>query len=78
MRKAGDHADRSAQGSSYLDQLLRPIMSNSIAQRQESAAVIQASEATTVLQVIQKAASDPSCDIEKLERLMAMHERMQS
>lgn len=53
-------------------------MSNSIAQRQESAAVIQANEATTVLQVIQKAASDPSCDIEKLERLMAMHERMQA
>ncbi|HGJ9381283.1 TPA: ERF family protein [Pseudomonas aeruginosa] len=53
-------------------------MSNAVAQRQESAAVIQANEATTVLQVIQKAASDPSCDIEKLERLMAMHERLQS
>ncbi|EMO9845319.1 ERF family protein [Pseudomonas aeruginosa] len=53
-------------------------MSNAVAQRQESAAVIQANEATTVLQVIQKAASDPSCDIEKLERLMAMHERMQA
>uniref|UniRef100_A0AAU8GW05 Uncharacterized protein n=1 Tax=Pseudomonas phage PACT201 TaxID=3230130 RepID=A0AAU8GW05_9VIRU len=37
-------------------------MSNAVAQRQESAAVIQANEATTVLQVIQKAASDPSCD----------------
>ncbi|MEQ6424592.1 single-stranded DNA-binding protein, partial [Pseudomonas aeruginosa] len=35
-------------------------------------------ESATVLQVIQKAASDPSCDIEKLERLMAMHERMQA
>ncbi|HCF0051543.1 TPA: ERF family protein [Pseudomonas aeruginosa] len=53
-------------------------MSNAVAQRHESAAVIQANEATTVLQVIQKAASDPSCDIEKLERLMAMHERMQA
>ncbi|MCS7578709.1 ERF family protein [Pseudomonas aeruginosa] len=53
-------------------------MSNSIAQRQESAAVIQANEATTVLQVIQKAVSDPGCDIDKLERLLAMKERMDS
>lgn len=53
-------------------------MSNAVAQRQESAAVIPANEATTVLQVIQKAASDPNCDIEKLERLMQMHERFQA
>ncbi|HHY4192048.1 ERF family protein [Pseudomonas aeruginosa] len=53
-------------------------MSNSIAQRQEGAAVIQAGESATILQVIQRAAADPACDIEKMERLMAMHERMQS
>ncbi|PCN28253.1 ERF family protein [Pseudomonas aeruginosa] len=53
-------------------------MSNAVAQRQEGAAVIQAGESATILQVIQRAAADPSCDIEKLERLMAMHERMQS
>jgi len=46
-------------------------------QRQDQALAAQA-ESATVLQVIQKAASDPSCDIEKLERLMAMHERMQA
>ncbi|MBG6289477.1 ERF family protein [Pseudomonas nitroreducens] len=33
-------------------------------------------ESITVLQVIQKAASDPGCDIDKLERLLAMKERM--
>lgn len=33
-------------------------------------------ESVTVLQVIQKAASDPGCDIDKLERLLAMKERM--
>lgn len=51
-------------------------MKNEIAQRQESAAVIQVTESATILQVIQRAASDPQCDIEKMERLMAMKERM--
>lgn len=53
-------------------------MSNAVAQRQESAAVIQAGESATILQVIQRAAADPQCDIEKMERLMAMHERMKA
>ena len=35
-------------------------------------------ESTTVLSIISKAASDPSVDIDKLERLMQMHERMQA
>lgn len=35
------------------------------------------SESATILSVIQRAAADPSCDIEKMERLMAMHEKMQ-
>lgn len=52
-------------------------MSNAVAQRQESSAVIQAGESATILQVIQRAAADPSCDIEKMERLMQMHERFQ-
>ncbi|MFG3926440.1 ERF family protein [Pseudomonas aeruginosa] len=51
-------------------------MSNAVAQRQESAAVIQAGESATILQVIQRAAADPQCDIEKMERLLAMKERM--
>lgn len=32
-------------------------------------------ESTTILAVIQRAAADPSCNIEKMERLMQMHER---
>lgn len=32
-------------------------------------------EGSTILAVIQRAASDPACDIEKMERLMQMHER---
>ena len=53
-------------------------MSNAVAQRQESAPIVQAGESATILQVIQRAAADPQCDIEKMERLMAMHERMQA
>lgn len=52
-------------------------MSNAIVERQESAVVVQA-ESATILQVIQRAAADPQCDIEKMERLMQMHERFQS
>lgn len=52
-------------------------MSNELIQRPESSAVVAASESATILQVIQRAAADPQCDIEKMERLMAMHERMQ-
>lgn len=52
-------------------------MSTAIAHRQDTpAAVIQpAGESATILQVIQRAAADPQCDIEKMERLMSMHER---
>ncbi len=32
----------------------------------------------SILAVISRAATDPTCDIDKLERLMAMHERMQA
>ena len=38
--------------------------------------VAQETETTNVLQVISRAAADPSVDIEKLERLLAMHERI--
>lgn len=53
-------------------------MTTAIAQRQEPTAVAQVGESATILQVIQRAAADPQCDIEKMERLMAMHERMQA
>lgn len=53
-------------------------MTNQILERQESMPVAQVSESAAILQVIQRAAADPQCDIEKMERLMAMHERMQA
>lgn len=45
-------------------------------ERDQSPTVI--GESATILSVIQRAAADPQCDIEKMERLMAMHERMQA
>ena len=36
------------------------------------------SSETSIMAVISRAAADPACDIDKLERLMAMHERMQA
>lgn len=51
-------------------------MNNGIVERSEALPVAQAAESTTILQVIQRAAADPQCDIEKMERLMAMKERM--
>lgn len=53
-------------------------MGNQIVERQESAPAVANQESATILQVIQRAAADPACDIEKMERLMAMHERMQA
>jgi hypothetical protein len=38
---------------------------------------VDMSESATLLSIIQRAAADPQCDIEKMERLMAMHEKMQ-
>lgn len=43
---------------------------------QEIAAVPE--QGTTMLAVIARAAADPQCDVDKMERLMAMHERMQA
>jgi len=53
-------------------------MTSQIVERTESMPVSQPAESTTILQVIQRAATDPQCDIEKLERLLAMKERMDS
>lgn len=44
----------------------------------DSGAVVPMQDGATLLAVISRAASDPSCDIEKMERLMQMHERMES
>lgn len=45
-------------------------------QRRQNVAPI--SSDNSIMAVISRAAADPSCDIDKLERLMAMHERMQA
>ena len=39
---------------------------------------LSASQDNSTMAIISRAATDPSCDIDKLERLMAMHERLQS
>ena len=44
-------------------------------QRRQVAAPI--SSDNSIMAVISRAAADPTCDIEKMERLLAMHERMQ-
>lgn len=51
-------------------------MNNQITQASNQVAAPQINDSTALMQVISKAASDPSVDIDKLERLMLMHERM--
>lgn len=53
-------------------------MTNLIESTGSSAVSLPSSGADSILAVISRAAADPACDIEKMERLMAMHERMQS
>lgn len=48
---------------------------NAVIKHEPAASNIQ--DSGTLLAVISRAASDPACDIEKMERLMQMHERMQ-
>lgn len=45
-------------------------------QRRQNVAPI--SSDNSIMAVISRAAADPTCDIEKMERLLAMHERMQA
>src|SRR5690606_7370945 len=53
-------------------------MNTAIAPRQENTAVAKAGESATILQIIQQVAMSPNADIDKMERLMAMHERFQA
>ena len=53
-------------------------MSELIDQKSNQAAQVQQSADASILAVISRAAADPACDIEKMERLMAMHERMKA
>lgn len=48
---------------------------NAVAKTEQNAVTVS-SDAAALIQVISKAASDPSVDVDKLERLMAMHERI--
>jgi len=50
----------------------------SVAHVEQDQAPAIVGESATILQVISRAAADPACDIDKMERLMAMHERMQA
>jgi hypothetical protein len=50
---------------------------SAVAEKQNST-VAQMQDGATLLAVISRAAADPQCDIEKMERLMQMHERMQA
>lgn len=49
-------------------------MSNEVVQREPQA--VATTEAVSFIQMIERAARDPSVDIDKMERLMQMHERM--
>lgn len=52
-------------------------MSNAaVATRDDAQAIAPASETAAILQVIERAASNPNVDIDKMERLFAMRERM--
>lgn len=53
-------------------------MNQAVAERAEqtNVAAHPASDTTSLLQVISRAASDPSVDIDKMERLLQMHERL--
>lgn len=52
-------------------------MSNAVAER-EDGAVAEVQGAASIMAVIERAATNPDTDIEKMERLMQMYERMQA
>jgi len=51
-------------------------MTQSIVERQESAPVIASNSTADILPVIMQLASNPQCDLDKMDRLLSMHERM--
>lgn len=53
-------------------------MKTEVITRQDGAVSAPASESATILQVIQRAATDPGFDVEKMQRLLDMHERIQA
>lgn len=54
-------------------------MTNAVATRQEQQTNVMAmTEGATLLSVISRAAADPQTDVEKMERLMVMYERLEA
>lgn len=51
-------------------------MTNQIAKKEAGGEVVAMSESAAVMEMISRAAADPNVDIDKMERLMAMRERM--
>lgn len=51
-------------------------MTNAIVERHESAPVVASNSSADILPVIMQLASNPQCDLDKMDRLLAMHERM--
>lgn len=51
-------------------------MSNAVQKIEPQDQALATAQPTSLLAVISRAASDPACDVDKMERLMAMHERM--
>lgn len=49
-----------------------------IPEQRRQAVAVQPPSDTSIMAVISRAAADPSCDIDKMERLLQMHERMQA
>lgn len=52
-------------------------MSEKAVMRAEQTAIVPANDSGRVLEIISRVAADPSADIDKLERLMALHERLE-
>lgn len=52
-------------------------MSEQAIVRAEQTAIVPANDSGRVLEIISRVAADPSADIDKLERLMALHERLE-
>lgn len=53
--------------------------SNALVERaQETAPMVPASESAAIFSIIERAARDPNVDIDKMQRLMEMHDKMQA
>ena len=51
---------------------------NMTVKKDEPMQIIPVNETAAIMSMVARAASDPACDMDKMERLMQMHERMQA